>query len=113
LLIVKPRAVVALGATAAQSLMGSQFRVTRDGGSIIAATPWAEIFLATAHPSSILRKLTSEDRREAYAALVRDLKLVAAAMTRTAAPGRTARGPTTRPRGERAPVRPRTGRITD
>jgi len=78
--IIRPRAVVALGATAAQSLLGAAFRVTKQGGKVITGTPWAEIVLATGHPSAVLRQRTDDERHAAYAALVRDLKVVAKAM---------------------------------
>ncbi|HYE61706.1 MAG TPA: UdgX family uracil-DNA binding protein [Phycisphaerales bacterium] len=78
--MVRPRVVVALGATAAQSLLGAKFRVTREGGKLIEGTQWAKFVLATGHPSAILRKPSSEERREAYAGLVRDLRVVAGVM---------------------------------
>jgi uracil-DNA glycosylase len=78
--IVHPSAIVALGATAAQSLMGPAFRVTKDGGKVIRGTRWAEILLATAHPSSILRKPSDEERHAAFDQLVTDLATVARAM---------------------------------
>ncbi|HTD54857.1 MAG TPA: UdgX family uracil-DNA binding protein, partial [Silvibacterium sp.] len=58
---VKPRLIVCLGATAAQSLLGSAFRVTKDRGRIIEIAGYPPI-LATVHPSSILRAQTDEDR---------------------------------------------------
>jgi DNA polymerase len=73
--LVQPEIVVALGATAAQALMGRAFRVTRQRGEVL-AVPWTKAFLATVHPSAILRA-PPPDRDEAYAGLVRDLKVVA------------------------------------
>ena len=73
---VQPEVVVALGATAAQSLMGAQFRVTQSRGSIFRDTPIAAAFVATVHPSSILRGDPAE-RAAALAAFVADLKVVA------------------------------------
>lgn len=74
--IVDPQLVVLLGATAAKSLLGKGFRVTQHRGKIIpaedGAPPWD--FLPTVHPSSILR-LRGEDRTDAYAALVDDLRV--------------------------------------
>lgn len=52
--LVKPRAIVALGATAAQALLGKQLRVTRDRGKPI-PSEWAEAVVATVHPSAVLR----------------------------------------------------------
>ncbi|MBA2356875.1 MAG: UdgX family uracil-DNA binding protein [Actinobacteria bacterium] len=75
LAVVKPRVLVCLGATAAQALLGRQFRVTRQRGQLI-ASPLAEHVTATIHPSAILR--ARDDQREAeYAAFVDDLRAVA------------------------------------
>jgi DNA polymerase len=73
LAIIKPRIVVALGATAAQTLLGKTFRVTQARGRPFRDTRWAPIVLATVHPSSILRAFT-EDRASAFARFVADLK---------------------------------------
>jgi uracil-DNA glycosylase len=72
----KPEVVVALGATAAQGLMGAEFRVTKDRGKIFADVSWADSFVATVHPSSILRGDPAE-RAAALAGFVADLKVVA------------------------------------
>jgi uracil-DNA glycosylase len=74
LAIIEPSVVVALGATAAQVLMGPAFRVTRERGKPI-KVPWAKIFFATVHPSSILRG-PPEDRERGLADLIADLKKV-------------------------------------
>jgi uracil-DNA glycosylase family protein len=71
---VQPRVLVCLGATAAQSLLGRQFRVTKQRGEPV-DSPLAEIVLATIHPSAILR---AEDREAEYAGFVADLRKVAA-----------------------------------
>ena len=73
--IAKPEIVVALGATAAQTLMGRAFRVSQDRGRVF-QVDWARAFVATLHPSAILR-MTGPDREEGMAALVADLKKVA------------------------------------
>ncbi len=52
--LVKPSAIVCLGATAAQSLLGKGFRVTRHRGEVI-ESEWADAIFATVHPSAILR----------------------------------------------------------
>ena len=52
--LVKPRAIVALGATAAPALLGKQLRVTRDRGKPI-PSEWAEAVVATVHPFAVLR----------------------------------------------------------
>lgn len=75
LALIHPHVVVALGATAAQALMGAAFRVTRERGQP-RKVPWAKIFFATVHPSSILRG-PPEDRERNFAAFLADLKNVA------------------------------------
>ncbi|HEX3552000.1 MAG TPA: UdgX family uracil-DNA binding protein [Thermoanaerobaculia bacterium] len=77
LALVKPRIIVCLGATAAQSLMGSKFKVTVERGRFF-KTPWAPWLTATIHPSAILRMPDADARREARARLVEDLRGVAA-----------------------------------
>jgi uracil-DNA glycosylase family protein len=74
--VVEPRVVVCLGATAAQSLLGRDFRVTRHRGELI-DSPLAEHVTATVHPSSILRQQDVESRRGELAAFVDDLRVVA------------------------------------
>ena len=76
LAVVRPRVLVALGATAAQSLLGRQFRVTKQRGIPI-ESELAPHVLATVHPSSILRAPDEDARREAYADFVADLRAVA------------------------------------
>ena len=73
LAVVKPRVLVALGATAGQALLGRQFRVTKQRGELL-DSPLAEYVLATIHPSAILR---AEDRDREYAGFVADLEKVA------------------------------------
>jgi DNA polymerase len=85
-----PRVVVALGATAAQALLGPAFRVTRQRGVLL---PWPESayhpedyaqpggsaqVMATLHPSAILR---ADDRETAYKGLVADLTVAAGALS--------------------------------
>jgi DNA polymerase len=72
---VEPRVLVCLGATAAQALLGRQFRVTRERGKPV-DSDLAEHVLATIHPSAILRG-DPERREQEYAAFIRDLKAVA------------------------------------
>jgi uracil-DNA glycosylase len=74
---VKPRAVVALGATAAQTMFGRGFRVTRERGRPL-DSDLAEVAMATVHPSSILRAPDEESRREEWGAFVSDLRSLAA-----------------------------------
>jgi len=80
--VVKPSVVVALGATAAQSLLGRSFRVTKERGRAVEGTGIAEYVVATVHPSSILRQETEDDRREAFEGLVADLRIVAGVLAR-------------------------------
>ena len=75
LAVVEPRVLVCLGATAAQALLGRQFRVTKERGRPV-ESDLAEHVLATIHPSAILRD--PETREQEYAAFVDDLKTVAA-----------------------------------
>jgi uracil-DNA glycosylase family protein len=76
LAVVKPDVLVALGATAAQALLGRGFRVTRERG-VPVDSELAPNVVATVHPSSILRARDEAERREAYDAFVADLKVVA------------------------------------
>ena len=70
---VKPKIVVALGATAAQALFGKAFRVTRDRGRPVPSR-WAPHALATVHPSSLLRAPDEETRHREIARFIEDLK---------------------------------------
>ena len=74
--LVRPRAIVCLGATAAQSLLGRGFRVTTQRGSFVDSV-LAPLVTATIHPSSILRAPDDESRREAMQGFVEDLRTVA------------------------------------
>jgi uracil-DNA glycosylase len=71
--LVKPDVIVCLGATAAQALLGSAFRVTKQRGQLMASTLGAPI-MATVHPSSILRAPDDESRKTALEGLVEDLR---------------------------------------
>jgi uracil-DNA glycosylase len=73
---VRPRVLVCLGATAAQSLLGKQFRVTKERGRWL-DSDLAEHVTATIHPSAILRQRDTESRHRELAAFVADLELVA------------------------------------
>jgi DNA polymerase len=76
---VHPRAVVCLGATAAQALIGRGFKVSTQRGELVESR-LAEIVTATVHPSSILRAPDDEARRIAYKEFVRDLTGVRTAL---------------------------------
>ena len=77
--VVKPELIVCLGATAAQALLGKDFRVSRQRGQWL-ASPWANKTLATVHPSSILRAPDSKSRHEQLAMFIADLRKVATAL---------------------------------
>jgi len=74
LAVVKPRVLVLLGATAAKSLLGRQFRVTQHRGELL-DSELAEAVTATVHPSSILRG-EPQERETNFAAFVDDLRAV-------------------------------------
>jgi DNA polymerase len=73
--LVKPRVIVALGATAAQSLLGSKFKVTGQRGKPISSDR-AEAIFATVHPSAVLRA-PGDARAEARQEFFSDLRSVA------------------------------------
>jgi uracil-DNA glycosylase len=74
---IRPQVIVCLGATAAQSLLGPQFKLMAQRGQAI-ASPFAPAVVATIHPSSILRAPDDESRRAALAGMVSDLRAAAA-----------------------------------
>jgi len=78
---VRPSVVVALGATAAQALMGASFRLTHHRGEFV-ASDLAPRVLATVHPSAILRAPDEETRHAEMVKFIADLKLVAKAVKR-------------------------------
>jgi len=71
--IVKPNLVVAMGATAAQAILGPAFRVTRERGKVL-PSKLAPRVLATVHPSSLLRQPDEESRKREYKYFVADLR---------------------------------------
>lgn len=74
--LVRPHALVCLGATAAQALLGKSFRVSKQRGEFVASS-LAPLVIATVHPSSILRAPDDESRRAEMERFVADLKKVA------------------------------------
>jgi DNA polymerase len=72
---IRPQLVVCLGATAAQALLGHQFRVSRQRGQLVRSELAPYIF-ATTHPSAILRMTEGEERQQAFRDFVTDLKLI-------------------------------------
>jgi uracil-DNA glycosylase len=77
--IVRPRAIVCLGATASQALLGRAFKVTAHRGELL-TSPLAPIVLATVHPSSLLRAPDDETRRRETERFIDDLRAVARAL---------------------------------
>lgn len=71
--VVRPDVIVCLGATAAQALLGNQFRVTQSRGKFV-PSPLAPHVLATVHPSSLLRAPDEETRRRETQRFIDDLK---------------------------------------
>jgi uracil-DNA glycosylase len=78
--LIKPKVIVALGATAAQALLGSDFRVTKERGKFIESS-LAPYVMATVHPSSILRAPDDETRRRERRHFIDDLKKLAGVLS--------------------------------
>jgi DNA polymerase len=72
--LVKPKLVVLLGATAAQTIFGPSFRVTRERGKVL-SSKFAPKIVATVHPSSLLRQPDEESREREYNNFVADLRV--------------------------------------
>lgn len=70
---VKPGLIVCLGATAAQALLGPAFLVTQSHGEVQRVKGWPPV-MAAAHPASILRARTDEDRHRQTAEFIQDLR---------------------------------------
>jgi uracil-DNA glycosylase len=77
--LIRPAALVALGATAAKALLGSGFRLTHHRGELL-ESELAPVVAATIHPSAIVRQRDDEARRAERAAFVADLQMVAKAL---------------------------------
>jgi DNA polymerase len=88
--LLRPAAVVALGATAASTLFGPSARVTTQRGRIF-ASEWAALSSMTVHPSALLRITDSQERKRAFDRFVSDLRRVREALA--AAPRRPGRPP--------------------
>lgn len=71
--LIRPEVIVCLGATAAQTLLGAKFRLTKSRG-VPLEHPWAPHVVATIHPSAILRAPDAVQRHEEYSRFVADLK---------------------------------------
>lgn len=74
--LIKPRMIICLGATAAQALLGKDFRITRQRGEFV-HSPLAPLVTATVHPSSILRMPDDETRQAAMGRFIEDLQKAA------------------------------------
>jgi DNA polymerase len=75
--LIRPEIIVCLGATAAQTVFGSDYRLTRERGNFMQHR-WAAHATSTIHPSAILRAPDAEQRALEYARFVDDLKKVRA-----------------------------------
>ena len=75
---VKPKLVVLLGATAAQTIFGSSFRVTRERGKVL-SSKFAPKVVATVHPSSLLRQPDEASREREYRNFLADLRVASKA----------------------------------
>jgi uracil-DNA glycosylase len=80
LAVVKPEALVLLGAIAAKALLGSSFKVTQHRGELL-DSDLAPIVSATVHPSSILRQPDEPSRAREREAFARDLRVIAEALS--------------------------------
>jgi uracil-DNA glycosylase len=80
LAVIEPRVLVLLGAVAAQALLGSKVRVTKDRGKPL-ESDLAPVVLVTIHPSAILRERDAAARTAAFDAFVADLAVVADALS--------------------------------
>jgi uracil-DNA glycosylase len=78
--LIRPEIIVCLGATAAQTVFGATYRVTKERGQFV-EHPWARLATSTIHPSAILRAPDSEQRQIEYRNFVADLKKVQARMS--------------------------------
>lgn len=73
---IRPQVLMLLGATAAQAILGPQFRIQRERGQV-RSTPWSEWTIATYHPSAILRAGDAAHSLQIREAMRADLKLAA------------------------------------
>lgn len=77
--VIKPEILVCLGATAAQTILGKDFRVLRSRGKFV-TSPLAPKVMATVHPSSILRAVDHDSREQQRQMFIADLRKVARAL---------------------------------
>jgi uracil-DNA glycosylase family protein len=77
--LIRPKVIVCLGATAAQSILGKEHRLTKERGRFV-KHPWAPFVTSTIHPSAVLRAPDEEQRHDEYRKLVEDLRKVKEAL---------------------------------
>jgi DNA polymerase len=82
--LVKPPVLVLLGSTAAQSLIGRHFKITRDRGKPFESA-WSPFTVATFHPSALLRIPDEAHRAEAHGQFVADFRLASQQLANVAA----------------------------
>lgn len=92
--LIEPEVLVCLGATAAQALLGRDFKVTRQRGKIL-PTPLAKHAVATIHPSSILRQETAADQRRERERFIEDSLSAIARLPRSLMPRTASSAPST------------------
>ena len=80
--LIRPKVLLCLGATAAQTVFGAAYRLTKERGQFV-AHPWATYATSTIHPSAILRMPDAAERQAEYTRFVADLKLVRAQLLET------------------------------
>jgi DNA polymerase len=80
--LVNPSVIICMGATASQTVLGNQFRLTRSRGTVIHDPNYTAAIIATIHPSAILRAPDHAGREEAYRGFARDLKFAQATARR-------------------------------
>jgi uracil-DNA glycosylase family protein len=80
--LIQPQIIVCLGATAAQTIFGSSYRLTKERGLFV-RNAWAPHLTSTVHPSAILRAPDKEEREREYQQFVEDLKKVQRLWTRS------------------------------
>jgi uracil-DNA glycosylase len=79
--LLEPEALIVMGATAAQALLGASFKVTKERGKLL-ETELAPIVVATIHPSAILRERDDEARHLQREAFTSDIQVAAEALRR-------------------------------
>jgi uracil-DNA glycosylase len=86
---IAPRVLVCLGATAAKSLLGPDFRLMKQRGQFIEGTGWAPLVMATLHPSAVLRGEDAASQQRLYGFLLEDLRKVNQALQAQVGGGRS------------------------